>query len=82
MLTAKDRFTCTEDEVVHGKTRVGTRLGEGSHAAICFSPGQVQLPSLTGETASYKKPRLKKPRIVEILMHDSESCRVYVVKSN
>jgi hypothetical protein len=25
ILTGKDRFTCTEDEVVHGKTRVGTR---------------------------------------------------------
>lgn len=24
ILTVADRFTCTEDEVVHGKTRVGT----------------------------------------------------------
>jgi hypothetical protein len=27
ILTIADRFTCTEDEVVHGKTRVGTRWG-------------------------------------------------------
>lgn len=27
ILTGKDRFTCTEDEVVHGKTRVGPKWG-------------------------------------------------------
>ena len=47
ILTWKDWFTCTEDEVVHGKTRaaaLGREAGYRTQRAICFSPGQVQLP--------------------------------------
>lgn len=55
ILTVADRFTCTEDEVVHGKTRVGTSWGERTQRAICFSPGQVQLLGQERETARYEQ---------------------------
>lgn len=38
ILTVADRFTCTEDEVVHGKTRVGTSWGGENAAGNLFLP--------------------------------------------
>jgi len=38
ILTVADRFTCTEDEVVHGKTRVGTNWGERERSGQFVSP--------------------------------------------